>query len=116
LLIFIVSSSATISVICVQLASTKDFAMLVPFLLTTLNQVYLLCYFGQKLHDSSLFVFEGISDSEWFAIEEKKSMKVVSFLMQQSQKPKMLKAHNFSVINLSTFMGVSDVQVKIIKI
>lgn len=112
LLIFIVSSSATISVICIQLASTKDFPMFVPFLLTTLNQVYLLCYYGQKLYDSSSLIYEGISNSNFYEIKDLKTMKIIPFLIQKSQDLKILRAHRFSVIKLSTFMGVSSYKLK----
>lgn len=92
---------------CFQLASTKEFALYIPFLLTTLNQVYLLCYYGQKLNDLNLKVSDHIFQLNWYEIDDSEVMKMVPFMIQQSQKPNTLQAQGFSVIKLNTFMGVS---------
>lgn len=90
-----------------QLAATKDFVMFLPFLGTILNQVWLLSHFGQKLHDSSLSVYEGILESNWYELQDFKTMKTIPFIIQRCQRVKVIKARGFAVIKLNTFMGVS---------
>lgn len=106
-LIFVAQSSLVISLMCFQLAFTGQFAMLIPFLLTTLNQVWLMCYFGQKLSDSSMKICDGLLESNWYALEDPEKKRSISFIIHRSQKPNVIKARGFAVITLGTFMGVS---------
>jgi hypothetical protein len=105
-LIFIAQCSLLVGLMSFQLAATKDFAMFLPFLGTILNQVYLLSYAGQKLHDSSLSVYDGILESNWYELKDRKMKKVIPFIIQRCQREKVIKARGFAVIKLSTFMGV----------
>lgn len=107
IMIFISSSGVLMSILCFYLVVTRDFAMLIPFLLTTFNQVYLLCRYGQKLHDSSSLMFDGISESNWYELQDKRVKKIIPFMLQRNQQPKILKVFGFSTIKLSTFRSVS---------
>jgi hypothetical protein len=94
------------SLICFQLASTGQFALIVPFLLISLNQVWLLSQFGQELHDSSVSVADGILESDWYQLKDHKMKKIITLIVQRCQKPVVIKARGFAIIKLSTFMGV----------
>lgn len=104
LFIYIAESSIIVSLMCFQLAYTGNFGMFVPYLFVTLNQVWLLCFFGQKLHDSSYSIFDGILESTWY--EDLKLRKNIAFIIQRSQKPKIFSARGFEVITLNSFRGV----------
>lgn len=107
ILFFIAQSSVIMALMGFQLASTGQFALQIPFLLITLNQVYLICHFGQKLHDSSVDVADGILESNWHQLKDLNMRKNIPFIIQRCQRPKVVRARGFTIIKLSTFMGVS---------
>lgn len=107
LLIFFAQISIIVSLISFQLAATESFLVAVPFLVLTLNDALIFCHYGQKLHDSSLRVYDGIYESNWYEIRDLKIMRNIQFIILRSQKPKVLQARGFAIIKLNTFMGVS---------
>jgi gustatory receptor len=107
-LLFVAQSSLVISLMCFQLASTDQLNYLAPFILTTLNQVWLMCHFGQKLHDSSSSVADGIFECDWYQLDDRKMKRIIPFIIQRCQREKVIKARGFAVIKLSTFMGVKN--------
>ena len=86
-----------------------DLAMLmfdIAYLITIAFQVWLLCYFGQKLIDSSAAVAEGIYESDWMDIDDDEVKKYVVVIMLRAQRPKKLSAMCYADISLETFTTV----------
>lgn len=103
---YISQSSVVISLMCFQLAVTGDFAFFIPYLFAKINQIWLLCYFGQKLYDSSSSISDGIFNSNWYAMEDIKIKKNLILIIQRSQKAKILKAQGLDVITFNSFRVV----------
>lgn len=106
LFFYISQSSIIVGLICFQLVATDDFLRFIPYLFVTLNQLWLLCYFGQKLLDSSSSISMGIFESSWFNVKGLQNKKNLIFIIQRSQKPKIFNARGYATITLETFKGV----------
>lgn len=74
-----------------------------------LNQIWLLCYFGQKVIDSSDFVANGAYTSGWEQIESIEVRKAIMLAIQRSQSPTKLTAMNFADISLKSFTSVCNI-------
>ena len=72
-----------------------------------IGQVGLLCYFGQKLSDSSIRVAEGIYECGWLDIDDNSFKKQIVLVMLRSQRPIQLHAMGFANISLATFTTVN---------
>ncbi|CAO1409430.1 unnamed protein product [Diamesa tonsa] len=72
------------------------------FLLTGLIQILLLCYYGEKLIESSVGVADGVYNGNWYEGDEnmKKSMKLIII---RAQRPQCLTTFKFSKVSLSSF-------------
>lgn len=73
-------------------------------------QIWLLCYYGQKLMDSSAGVAFGVYDSEWTDLEIE-LRKQLTLIILRAQKPQRLSAMNFAAISLETFAAVSGIDI-----
>lgn len=71
-----------------------------------LCQHWLLCYFGQKLMDSSVEVANGIYESDWTDFEDTEFRKHLILIILQGQKANKLTAMGFVDISLKTFTSV----------
>lgn len=71
-----------------------------------LNQVWLLCFFGQKVIDSSNFIANGAYTSGWERIENIEVKKAIMLTIQRSQRTTKLTAMNFADISLKSFTSV----------
>lgn len=71
------------------------------------GQMLLLCYFGQKLIDSSSEIADGIYGCNWEDMHDDKFIKYLVLVMARSQSPKKLTAMGFSDVNLASFATVS---------
>lgn len=71
-----------------------------------LNQILLLCYFGQKVVDSSESIAGGAYESGWELIENKKVKKAVRMIICRAQTPSRLTAMKFAEISLPSFTSV----------
>lgn len=78
----------------------------IMYLLTTAGQIWLVCYFGQKLIDSSARVADGIYECDWINHENSEFRKYVTIIMLRAQRPKTLTAMGFTDISLETFAAV----------
>lgn len=108
LLLYISQSSLVVSLMTFTLAVTNDVFYL-SFLIVSLNQIFLVCYFGQKLYEASSGIYNGILESNWFEVKNLKTKKMLIFITQRSQRPKILSASGFAVITLNSFMGVKNI-------
>ena len=76
-------------------------------IITIIIQIWLLCYYGQKLIDSSVGLADGIYESDWAEIDDNKIRKQIIIIMIRAQKPKCLTTMGFTDISLTTFTTVS---------
>ena len=72
-----------------------------------LNQIWLLCFFGQKIIDSSTRIADGVYDSGWEKIENAKVRKALNVIIQRAQKPTKLTAMSFMDVSLKSFRSVN---------
>lgn len=66
----------------------------------------LLCWFGQKLIDSSLGVAKGIYESDWTEVRDIDYKKQIPLIILRAQKPKHLTAMGFAIVSLEGFTTV----------
>lgn len=74
-----------------------------------LNQILLLCYFGQKLIDASGRIADAAYDSGWDAIENMKVKKSMKRIIERAQTPTKLTAMSFKDISLHSFTSVRKI-------
>lgn len=75
----------------------------------TLNQIWLLCYFGQKIIDSSERVGNGAYGCGWEESLNLKVGKALIMVLRRAQTSTKLTAMHFADISLQSFMNVSEV-------
>ena len=71
------------------------------------GQIWLLCYFGQKLIDSSIAIADGIYDQDWMDLDDNEFKKYFVIIILRAQRPMRLTAMGFADISLQTFATVS---------
>lgn len=111
--VFFVNLFLTAMILCFtifQLAVASDGFVIVfyiCFLGIVGGQTFLLCFYGQKLIDSSQSIAEGIYNCDWDSIVDNNFKKEIILVMIQSQKSKRFTALNFADISLPSFNTVS---------
>lgn len=85
----------------------EGFMFNVPYISMMVAQVFLLCFGGQKLINSSLSVAEGVYDCGWHEMTDNKMKKMLLIIMVRSQRPAMLTAMNFAEISFPSFTTVT---------
>ena len=109
-LVSFVISSIIICFVLFQVSTTKAdsavYTHLVPYLVTIIIQIWLLCMFGQKLMDSSVGVAKGIYESDWINWETNESKKEMILVMIRAQRPQQLTALKFAGVSLESFKSV----------
>lgn len=88
-----------------------DYAFYGVFMGMIILHILVLCYFGQKLINSSEGVAAGIYDSCWEEIEDGSIRKQLMLMMRKSQSPTKLTAMNFFDVSLPSFSAVSRFQI-----
>jgi gustatory receptor len=109
ILFHFVTSSMLICLIGYQAILGNDTELVVKFsmfLVVTLLQILMICYYGQKLTTAAGNVREAIYNSDWSS-DHKKMKTIMVLMMQRTQKPTVLTAYCFSVVNLESFTVVS---------
>lgn len=105
-----VISSLIICFIAFQMSTATNFGegymFNAPYLGMMVAQVFLLCFSGQKLIDSSLGVADGAYNCGWENINDIKLKKTLILIILRSQRPKRLTAMNFAEISLPSFTTV----------
>lgn len=105
----LVQSSVLICCLVLQLSSTDDlslFMLYFPYLMSSVNQILLLCHLGQKLIDSSQSVADGAFNSKWLEFKSTQVRRTFCFIILRSQRPCKLTAKKFQVISLARFTSV----------
>ncbi|XP_045762472.1 putative odorant receptor 92a [Maniola jurtina] len=75
------------------------------FLMLSLSQVFLLCYFGDLLMSSSIELSQTVYSCRWYDVEPAIRRSVLIILIR-SQKPCKVTACNFADLNLSAFSTI----------
>ncbi|KAG5666653.1 hypothetical protein PVAND_014669 [Polypedilum vanderplanki] len=68
-------------------------------------QIFIGCYFGDRLTESTLKVADGAYNSEWYKASPK-YRKMILVIMMRAQKKKNISAWKFADINLNTFYWI----------
>jgi ABC-type multidrug transport system fused ATPase/permease subunit len=77
------------------------------FLITILNDIFFICFFCQKITDASESLVEGITDSNWYEVDDKKVKKTIPLMIQRAQKTAFMTGEGFVVISREAFSSVS---------
>ncbi|CAH0714884.1 unnamed protein product, partial [Brenthis ino] len=87
------------------LGSSNSAFAFIPFLVVSLTQISLMCFFGDMLMASSTKIGGAIYNCRWYDTtpDIKKS---VIFIMLRSKKPCKITAANFAVMNLTAFTTI----------
>jgi hypothetical protein len=75
-------------------------------LIVAFAQIFLLCFYGNKLTAASEDVAKAAYDSGWHEIQNKSVKKGFVLMMQRSQRPTVLKGLKFIAVSLATFTTV----------
>ena len=70
------------------------------------SQIWLLCYLGEKLIDSSTHVADEIYGCDWTNLGDNEFKKQMIIIMIRAQRPMKLTAMGFADISLETFAAV----------
>ncbi|XP_037904907.1 putative odorant receptor 92a [Hermetia illucens] len=85
-----------------------DFFKYLLFLLASLLQILLICYFGNMLIDSSSDIANGAYEHNWIVADEKYK-KLLLFLIMRGQRASALKVVTFDDVSLRSFMKVCSI-------
>lgn len=88
-----------------QLSTSTDNSFFIPLLCLIIGQIFLLCFFGQKLIDSSASLADG-SDCGWENFDDNEFKKDISFLILRAKKFKCFTAMKFADISLPSLTTV----------
>lgn len=115
-LFYFLITSFVICFVAFQLLTASDIAMqsfYVLYLSMSSIQIFILCYFGQKIIDSSEGVADGIYNCGWEEIKEESFKKRLILMMMKSQTPMKLSALNFIDVSIPSFSAVSSISISI---
>jgi odorant receptor len=79
-------------------------------LISLLIQIFLLCFYGNKLTTASGNVAKAAYDSGWHEMQNKMVKKSLVLMMQRSQRPTVLKGLKFIAVSLAAFTTVCIVR------
>nr|ARO76435.1 odorant receptor 30 [Conogethes punctiferalis] len=90
---------------CSVLVEKWNEFMYKSFLITAFIQTWLLCWYGQKLFESSQRVADALYNSGWYTASQE-IKKYILFMIQRSQKSVNVTTYGFSVICLITYTAI----------
>lgn len=106
--LFIFTISAIIMCfVAFQLTTVGNYLFYVPYISMIVFQIFLLCWFGQKLNDSSDSIAEGIFNCGWEEFTDVHLKKDFCLIIIRARKPQRLTAMKFAVVSLPSFAAVS---------
>ncbi|KAG5683294.1 hypothetical protein PVAND_012582 [Polypedilum vanderplanki] len=109
-LIKFVISATNIAMILFHLRAQNDFGHFIvniAYVTSELNQIFLQCYIGQLLMNSSEQIIDSLYDCGWENWENLKLKKTILIIMQRSQKPAVLTIGKFGTVSVQQFTDVS---------
>ena len=80
----------------------------IPYLGMIGGQILLLCWFGQKLINSSVAIADGVYDSEWTDIDDNDYKMQLLMIILRSQRTQKLTAMKFADVSLASFTTVKN--------
>jgi gustatory receptor len=98
-----------ICLLCFQLVILEDVTQLAVYglvLSLVFSQIFLMCYHGQMLIDSSSGIAVQIYDSDWHSIKDERVKKIIPLLIEVNQQEKFLTAGGFNKISVELFTSV----------
>jgi len=87
--------------------SPEMFVKYMGLLVTSIIQMWLLCFYGQKLIDASEKVADEAYNSDWYETDNKHIKRAVQLIMIRSRRPTCLTTLKFSKISMEAFSTVS---------
>ncbi|KAL5275961.1 GPROR8.2 family protein [Megaselia abdita] len=75
------------------------------FLSANLLQVWILCYYGNKLSDSSLYVSQACYNQQWYNADTKYK-RLLLIMMMRAQKPATIKPPTFKPTSCELFKEI----------
>lgn len=87
--------------------SYENLIKFIIFLMASMIQILILCYYGERLATASGNVVNSVYGSKWFEMTGNKRKNDLLLMMQRSQKPSVITAYKFSVVSLPSFTAVS---------
>lgn len=105
-----VQSSFVICLTAFQYMTSSEASQLLfngSYCAAILNQVWLLCYFGQKIIDSSEGIAEGAYGCDWEWNENLPLQRALMVVIERAQTPVKLTAMNFTDVSLKSFKSVT---------
>lgn len=107
-----VQSSFVICLTAFQSSTSSEASQLFfnfTYCTAVLNQIWLLCFFGQKVINSSECIAMGAYDSGWENIKSIRVKKAVLNIVRRAQIPIKLTAMKFKEISLKSFTTVKSI-------
>lgn len=86
------------------------YAFYVPYLGMIGGQIFLLCFLGQKLIDSSEAIADGAYNCGWECFTEISFKKQLALIIMRAQRVKRLTAMNFADLSLLSFTSVGSLK------
>ena len=83
-----------------------DLIYSISFTACSLSQVFLYCYFGEKLISASQDIGNNILDSKWYDLEDIGMKKSIILIIMRSQKACVLSGFGFVTLTIETFSNV----------
>jgi hypothetical protein len=77
------------------------------FLVMMMNDIFIICFFCQKVIDGSESLIVGITDSNWNEIDDQKIKKMIPLIIQRAQKIAFMTGEGFVKISREAFSSVS---------
>jgi odorant receptor len=82
-------------------------AKFASLLVISLMQVFILCYYGNKLTTAGENVAKAAYESGWHEFQDRQARKAIILIMRRSQKPCAITASKFAIVSLASFTSVS---------
>jgi gustatory receptor len=105
-----IASSFIICFTAFQLSTSTNYINMlfnILFCIFSMNQIFILCFFGQMLIDASEGVVDGIYNCGWEDLDDVKLKKSILLAMIKAQKTSKLTVFNISTITLHQFEKVN---------
>lgn len=88
-------------------SDVASYSLYVPYLFVICCQILLLCFYGQKMLDSSSAVADGIFNCNWEEFNDVALSKHLILVIARAQRPKRLTGMGFFTVRIASFTSVS---------
>ncbi|XP_063382315.1 putative odorant receptor 92a [Cydia fagiglandana] len=87
------------------LSNTGFMLAFLSFLMMTLMQIYLLCFYGDMIMTSSMEVSNAVYNSKWYTVNAK-AARHLYVVQMRARKPSKLTAYSYADVNLNSFTKI----------